>query len=63
MEDYCVACGNPVPEGQMICYECLNKYELEQPQRREPVDEGDLICQQENETGCSGRPSETSEMP
>lgn len=31
MEDYCVFCGNPVPEGQMVCYECLHKYGLEQP--------------------------------
>lgn len=47
MQDYCVACGNPVPEGQMVCHECLNKYELEQPRRREPVEEGDLLCRQE----------------
>lgn len=49
MQDYCVACGNPVPEGQMVCYECLNQCGLEQPQRREPIEEGDLICHREME--------------
>ena len=53
MEDYCVVCGNSVPEGQMVCYECLHKYGLEQPQYRESVEEGDLLCHQ----------SEDSEMP
>lgn len=53
MQDYCVACGNLVPEGQMVCYECLNKYGLEQSQRREPVEEGDLPCRQETESELS----------
>lgn len=63
MEDYCVVCGNPVPEGQMVCYECLHKYGLEQPQHREPVEEGDLLCHQEDEMGCTVKQSEDSEMP
>lgn len=24
--DYCVCCGNYVPEGSMICYLCRKKY-------------------------------------
>lgn len=63
MQDYCVACGTPVPEGQMVCYECLNEYGLEQPQHGESVEEGDLLCHQEDEMDCIIEQNETSETP
>lgn len=43
IEDTCVICGNPIPEGTWVCPCCINKikYEDEAPPAPDPPENSD----------------------
>lgn len=41
MSEYCVCCGEEIPEGRMVCPLCTNKAEQEEPNQGKKDDQED----------------------